>query len=160
MESSGEQGGTLNIPKNVYEEDGQPLSQQEYIDHLSYAEGAVKNGGMWRARNPWDEAVSVDDHGRVLPVVNGRPVPEHLLMPEDDEPDAKLVINWQRVAREANLDSEERYILALRCVGCTRADILNKLARDEEDRRRRQAAWRRLERHMDRIRAVLGGGEN
>ena len=37
MESSGAQGGTLNIPKNVYDEDGQPLSQQEYIDHLSYA---------------------------------------------------------------------------------------------------------------------------
>jgi hypothetical protein len=117
MESSGEQGETLKVPKNLYNEDGQVLSLQEYIDHLSYADTPVKNGGVWRARNPWDEAVSVDNDGRVLPEVNGRPVPEHLLMPEDDEPDAKLVINWQRVAEEANLDSEESYILALRCAG-------------------------------------------
>src|SRR5689334_1582703 len=90
MDSPGKQAETLQLPKNICDEDGQPLSQQEYIDHLSYADGAVKNGGVWRARNPWDEAVWVDDHGRVLPLVNGRPVPEHLLMPEDDEPDAKL----------------------------------------------------------------------
>jgi hypothetical protein len=150
---------TLEIPKNVCDEEGQPLSYQDYIDYQSYDYGPVKVGGRWKARNPLDEPIWADEEGREIPAVDGRPVPEDLLMLEDDEPDAKLVIHWQKVAERAGLDDEEAMILGLRGVGATREAILSRLAQDDEQRRKYQAAWRRLDRNRDRVRAVFFGPE-
>jgi hypothetical protein len=90
--------------------------------------------------------------------VNGRPVPLELLMSEDYGPDARLIIDWHEVARRAGLDAEETQILKLRRFGLTRESMLTALAQgDESERRLWQAAWRRLDRHMDRVRAVFAG---
>jgi hypothetical protein len=148
---------TLKIPNNVCDEDGQPLSYESYIDHQSYDYGPVKNGNVWQARNPTEEPIWVDEEGREIPVVNGRPVAEDLLMPEDDEPDAKLVINWHKVAERAGLDAEETQILKLRVMGFTREVLLKRLAKDDEERRKWQAAWQRVHQHGDKIRAIFPG---
>ena len=146
---------TLKIPQNVLDEEGQALSYEGYIDHQSYDYGPVKQGGVWQARNETEEPIYADDEGRKIPEVNGRPVPDDLLMLEDDGPDAKLVINWPKVGERAGLDAAEVQILELRSAGLTREVILNKLTRDDEERRKYQTAWRQLDRHMDRIQAVL-----
>ena len=64
---------------------------------------------------------------------------------------------WEKVAECANLDKGERKILELRLTGFTREIVLQRFAENEEERRKLQAAWRRLDRHMDRVRAVLSG---
>jgi hypothetical protein len=148
---------TLKIPQNVVDEDGQPLSYEGYIDHQSYDYGPVKQGGVWQARNETEEPIYADDEGRKIPEVNGRPVPLDLVLLEDDGPDATLVINWPKVGERAGLDAAEVRILELRRAGLTREVILNKLARDDEERRKYQTAWRQLDRHMDRVQAVLLG---
>src|SRR5690242_9268556 len=43
---------TLAIPTDVRDEEGQPLSYQDYIDHRSYDDGPVKKGTAWQAQNP------------------------------------------------------------------------------------------------------------
>ncbi|MFL6353180.1 MAG: hypothetical protein ACJ74Z_15225, partial [Bryobacteraceae bacterium] len=42
----------------------------------SFDDGPVKQGGVWQARNASDGPISVDEEGREIPMVNGRPVPE------------------------------------------------------------------------------------
>jgi hypothetical protein len=149
---------TLEIPNGLRDEDGQPLSYQDFIDDRSYDYGPVKKGTAWQARNPSEEAIWADEEGRKIPVVNGRPVPEDLLMLEDDGPDAKLVINWPKVAEHAGLDAEETQILKLRLAGVTRDRLLKMLARDDEERRKWQAAWQRLHEHASKVRAIFSGG--
>jgi hypothetical protein len=148
---------TLRVPAHVRHEDGRRLSQQEYLEYVSYDDGPVKEHGVYRARNPLVEPVFADDGGRVVPVVKRRPVPEHLLMREDDEWDAKLTINWDEVEKKVGLDAQESAILRLRRRGFTRTMILQQVARNNEERRAWQAAWRRLDRKMGRLRAVLAG---
>jgi hypothetical protein len=150
---------TLVIPNGVRDEEGQPLSYQDYIDYRSYDYDPVKKGTAWQARNPSDEPIWADEEGRQIPVVNGRPVPEDLLMLEDDGPDAKLVINWPRVAERAGLDAQVAQVLKFRGAGVTREAMLNMGAKNEDERRALQAAWRRLDRHMDAVRAVLAGAK-
>jgi hypothetical protein len=157
MSSDFDPKSTLQIPRKLDPDDGEEASLEEYIDFLGADTGPVKRNAVWKARNPMEEAIWVDEEGRGIPVVNGRPVPEDLLMPEDNEPDARLVINWTKVAERAGLDAEETHILKQRVAGVTREAILNFLAKNEEERRVWQAAWRRLDRHMDRVRAVFGG---
>lgn len=145
------EGQTLNIP--TVPELGRPMSQDEYIDYRSY-DGPVKEAGVWRARPSWD-----DEGDELVPRFKGRSVPQDLLVPEDDEPDARMRIDWNKVADRASLDPEERLILQLRLGGFTRDFVLTR-AENEEERRAVQAAWRRLDRHMDTVREVLGGREN
>jgi len=146
----------LAIPANLQNDEGEALPLEEYIDFRCADLGVVKEGGIWKACDMPYEPTFVDDEGREVPVVNGRPVPEELLMPEDDEPDAKLVINWLLVIERASLDDEEGDILMMRTSGLSREAILRELAQgDDKERRKWQAAWRRLDRHMDRIRAVF-----
>jgi hypothetical protein len=76
-------------------------------------------------------------------------------MPEDDEPDAKLVINWRKVAERAGLNAEELQILKFRLAGVTREVLLKKVAKDDKERRKWQAAWQRVHEHGDKIRAVF-----
>jgi hypothetical protein len=136
---------------------GRPMSHDEYIEYLFY-DGPVKEGGVWHAREPWnDESEFRDAEGRVIPSFKGRPVPQDLLMLEDDEPDAQLVIDWDKVGDRAGLNEAEQDILEFRLLGFTRELILSELAKDDDDRRGLQAAWRRLTRHMDRVREVLSG---
>jgi len=155
VDNPSDQAMSLRIPIDLRDKDGRPLSPDAYVDYLSY-DGPVKEGGLWHVRDQ-DEAVSTDEEGRVIPFVGGRPVPEGLLVPEDEEPDARLVVDWEKVAECANLDKGERKILELRLTGFTREIVLQRFAENEEERRKLQAAWRRLDRHMDRVRAVLSG---
>jgi hypothetical protein len=157
VEAPGKPKDTLRVPANLRQEDGRRLSLEQYMDYLCYDYGPVREGGVWRARTPFDEALCTDDEGRVVPTVKGRALPEDVLMLEDDAPDAKLIIDWDTVGERAGLDAEETELLWLRGCGCTRDVILQQLARNDEERRGWQAAWRRLERHMDRVRAVLSG---
>lgn len=147
----------LTIPANLQNDEGEALSVEQYIDFLCADVGAVKEEGIWKARDPLYEPIFVDDEGREIPCVYGRPVPEDLLMLADDEPDAKLVVNWLLVIERAGLDDEEGDILMMRTSGLSREAILRELAQgDDNERRKWQAAWRRLDRHMDRVRAVFG----
>ena len=146
---------SLAIPANLQNDEGEALSLEEYIDFKCADLGVVKEGGKWKACDMPYEPTFVDDEGREVPVVNGRPVPEDLLMLADDEPDAKLVVNWLLVIERAGLDDEEGDILMMRTSGLSREAILRELAQgDDKERRKWQAAWRRLDRHMDRVRAV------
>jgi hypothetical protein len=148
----------LRIPSHLRNEEGKPLSMEEYLDLAWSDTGPVKESGVWKARNPMEEAIWVDEEDRVIPVVNGRPVSLDLLMLADNGPDARLVVNWDEVARRAGRDADETQILKLRAYGLTREFIFTTLAQQDEDERRRwQAAWRRLDRHMDTVRAVLAG---
>jgi hypothetical protein len=148
---------TLKIPQDILDEDGQPLSYEGYIDHQSYDYGPVKQGGVWQARNETEEPIYVDDEGRKIPEVNGRPVPEHLLMLEDDGPDARWVVNWAKVAELSGVGPEVTQVLKFRVVGLTRDFVFNNVARDDDERRRYQAAWRQLDRKMDKVRDVFLG---
>lgn len=148
---------TLQVPDHIRDEEGEKLQVEEYIDFLCADVGAVRVGGSWKARDPMYEAVFVDDEGREIPCVAGRPVSLDLLMLEDDQPDAKLVINWHEVAKRADLDDDEALVLNLRRLGVTREGMLRPLGKTKKQRRRWQAAWRRLDRQQDRIRAVFLG---
>jgi hypothetical protein len=159
MGSRREPKSTLQIPENIRDEEGERLSLEEYIDFAWADVGAVKVGSVWKARNPLDEPVFMDEEDRVIPCVDGRPVPLDLLIPEDDEPDAKLDINWPKVAERAGLDEEEAEVLTLRGSGITREAMLSRLGKTEKQRRRWQAAWRRLDRHMPSVRAVLSDAQ-
>jgi hypothetical protein len=155
MGSRREPKSTLQIPENIRDEEDERLSVEDHIDFAWADVGAVKIGSVWKARNPLDGPVFMDDEGREIPVVAGRPVPEDLLMPEDDEPDAKLVLNWPKVADRAGLDEEEAVVLTLRGSGITREAMLSRLGKTEKQRRRWQAAWRRLDRHMHSVKTVF-----
>jgi hypothetical protein len=148
---------TLEIPQNVLDEDGQPLSYEGYLDYRSYDDGPVKQGGVWQARNASEEPIFVDEEGREIPMVNGRPVPEDLLMPEDDGPDAKLVVNFSKVAEGVGLDQDAAQVLKYRTAGVTREVLLNQIAKDDEERRKWQAAWQRVHERRDKIRALFDG---
>jgi len=91
VDNPSDQSMTLRIPIDLRDKGGRPLSHDAYVDYLSY-DGPVKEGGVWHARDQ-DETVSTDEEGRVIPRVGGRPVPEDLLVPEDEEPDARMVVN-------------------------------------------------------------------
>jgi hypothetical protein len=88
-------------------------------------------------------------------MVNGRPVPEDLLIPEDDGADAKLVVNLSKVAEAVGLDEDAAQVLEYRRAGVTREVLLNQVAKDDEERRKWQAAWRRVHEHRDKIRPSL-----
>jgi hypothetical protein len=148
---------TLQIPQNVSDEDGQPLSYEGYLDYRSYDDGPVKQGGVWQARNASEEPIFVDEEGREIPMVNGRPVPEDLRKPEDDGPDAKLVVNFSKVAEAVGLDKDAAQVLEYRTAGVTREVLLNQVAKDDEERRKWQAAWQRVHEHRDKIRALFDG---
>jgi len=63
-------------------------------------------------------------------------------------------IDWQLVGMAAGLDRAEIKLLKLRAKGKTRAELLA-AADTPEGRRKVWADWRRLDRHFDRVKAVL-----
>jgi hypothetical protein len=99
--------------------------------------------------------IYADDEGRKIPEVNGRPVPEHLLMLEDE--DARWVINFPKVGELSGVGPEVTQVLKFRVMGLTRDFVFNNVARDDDERRRYQAAWRQLDRKMDKVRDVFLG---
>jgi len=139
---------------------GPTESAEGYIGYLLFS-GTVRRGnGVWCVQgHPEDDRVNVDEEGRQLPTINGKPVPECLVSLEDDEPDAQLIIDWSKVGRQVPTDEQEQCILELRALGQTREAILASAESDEE-RLELQAAWRRLDRKMPRIREVLQGAKD
>ena len=68
------------------------------------------------------------------------------------------VVNWEKVAVMANLNTPELIVLEMRAIGFTR-ELALKACYDEDDRRYIQAAWRRVERHKWAISKVLKSGK-
>ncbi|MGI8959285.1 MAG: hypothetical protein ACR2IV_05920 [Bryobacteraceae bacterium] len=157
MHSTHDRKSTLTIPENLRNDEGQPLSLEDYLDLTSSDVGAVKSGGRWKARNPGEEEGFYDDEGRPIPCVKGRPVPEDLLVLEDDEPDAQLVVNFEKVAERAGLNNAAMKVLEYQLAGFTREFVLEHLAQDDKERRTMQAAWRWLTDHWDEVERVLTG---
>src|SRR6266446_5266285 len=96
VDNPSDQDMSLRIPIDLRDKDGRPLSHDAYVDYLSY-DGPVKEGGVWHVRDQ-DESVSMDEEGRVIPFFGGRPVPEGILVPEEEEPYEGLVVDWDKVA--------------------------------------------------------------
>lgn len=57
--------------------------------------------------------------------------------------------------RAGSLDEEEKDVLELRLRGFTREFVLERCAANDAERLKLQAAWRRLDRHMERVREVF-----
>jgi hypothetical protein len=145
---------TLRIPA-IFDDNGCQLSHDAYIDYLSYP-GPVKEGGVWHARPDWDDDPRFcDEQGRAIPCIGGRPVPSAVLTTDDDDPDGPLRIDWPKLSALANLDEGEDEILGLRLMGLTRQEVLSELADDEQHRLHLQAAWRRLDRDLGKLKAIL-----
>lgn len=149
-----DKGLGLTVPRIPGEQ--RSMSHDQYIDYMHF-DGPVKEGGVWHARDSWDDDLDRRTRGVAF---GGRLVAHDLLKPEDDEEDARLVIDWQKVAERAGLDEDEGWILELRLSGFTRERILSSVAEDDEERRAYQAAWRRLDRDLPRLQDILWGVNN
>jgi len=100
------------------------------------------------------ECVWTNDEGLEIPSFDGKLLPKHLLAPEDDEPDASLKPDADKILELANLDDGEREIIRLKLADMTEAEILDS-APSTDDRLRRQAALKRLRRRRSERKNIL-----
>ena len=77
-------------------------------------------------------------------------LPEKYLIPDEVASEGRRVA-WWALARDADLDEGERYILTCRLLGMTRDEILNESPRALTDRLQMQAAYRRFTRKRQKL---------
>jgi hypothetical protein len=123
------------------------VSMTAPVDYLHKKSGGGitthKIGGA-RIYDVCDHEGPTDSEGRELPTFKGKAVPEYLCSLEDDEPDACLVIDWQKVYARAGVDEYEQRILSLRSKGWTAQKIFDSATSDRENREL-QNAYRRVD---------------
>ena len=136
-------------------------SAKSAIDDYDKSGGGVtahKIGGK-RIYDVCDREVPTDSEGRELAIFNGKAVAEYLCSPEDDEPDARWKIDFQKVYAEAGADEHEQRILTLRSNGFTAQEIYDSAPSDRE-KQELQNAYRRVDGPLkSRIAKLLEGTE-
>ncbi len=170
----------LYVP-DLRDEDGHPLSHDDYIDYLSY-DGPVVEGGTWRSRNP--DLHDKDEHGNEGELLTRRErilnkVPEEFKVRVDLSDELKRLVEkfnathsdqhvstgprvvpeWEAIASEASLDEYEMLVLAYRLSNISR-ELALRLQGSDEERKKLQAAWKRVDRTgLAKLRAVLTNGK-
>ncbi len=131
--------------------DGEPMSQEDYLDYLCAQVGTQKRHGIWHSMNREHyEDRSVTE--RLLErVPDDLKTEQFFLRPESDGNeisyalDSKVGLDWDGIAAKASLDKWERAVLRCRLTGTSRERALAEQASAAE-RNKLQAAWRRFDR--------------
>jgi hypothetical protein len=130
-------------------------------DDANPNEGGItyyKRGGMRVIDNGGEWVGPTDSEGRELPTFNGKAVPVYLCTLQDDEPDARLVIDMAKVWRRIGADEFEQKVFLLRAKQLTAREIFDSATSDRE-RQELEAAYRRLDRLKPLIREALEASE-
>ena len=182
-------GSVSDLPTPT-DSNGAAMSYQNKIDLLGfkYSSGATtKVGGVWRGGGGgfWtedpDEYFEADDDRKFMTrqerLVSR--LPPHLTRTEEYSADMKSLIeimnmgdgdhyispeprvvpDWDKIAIAAGLDEGERFVLRCRMDGISREKAVD--MQDSEDKRREvEAAWRRFNRNIGKIRAICDGSQD
>lgn len=162
--------GTVSDLNRGYNDEGERLTNEEWVD-LQFARHAQQSGeseeidlesmvspDLLATDNGLEaEESRIDRISNLLDQFDRREIDERKLGIELEachRPEKPLLVNWAKTAEWAGLDKEQGEILFARARAQSRDDVLAS-RRTETQRRKAQAAWKRLWRNMDKVLRAL-----